>query len=85
MQPEQDDQTLGIGRTPTRLENLGTSEFDARTLQKLSAQLQGIGRFIGVLQRTHADSAAFTDLLDASDAVWRAAVALERAAGLSAP
>jgi hypothetical protein len=53
---------------------------DLYTLWALSARLRVIVRHIGVLNQSLRTSGDFVDLLDASDATWRAAVALERVA-----
>ena len=53
------------------------------SLERLSVQLQGIARQIGAMSRARFDSPDFVDLLDASDAVWRAAVALDRVVRVS--
>jgi hypothetical protein len=58
----------------------GHGELDEVSLERLSALLQGLARQIGAISRVHADSADFVDLLEASDATWRAAVALDRVA-----
>ncbi len=61
----------------------GDYGHDASSLERLSVQLQGIARQIGAMSRARFDSPDFVDLLDASDAVWRAAVALDRVVRVS--